>query len=1731
MKKIFTKLFLLATLLMVSSELWAQDYWSVLNDPAPRTIGWGEEQTFSFNLVGPAEWIRFELDSYGSMDLTVYGYRESNPAARVPIIEVSRAEEGVFQYDIKGQGFSRIEIKVKARGGTAKLLNVMAGSPFYTYESDLGSAEYNSADASTSFTIDYYGTPNFTSTYLYDDWDNDMFPVSISASGGKATVTVKYLHNEVGEDHKAFIIISNGVFKHPYKFTGTTTKANQTITWTPPTELTVGDSHTLSATAPGGAVSYAVTGDAVTRSGNTLTAVKAGTVTITASQAGNSNYNAAASVTKTITIKKATPTVSAWPTIAPVTYGTNLGAALVLKGGSASVAGTFVITDAYTAATKPNAGAHTYSVEFRPTESNKYNNVSGGTATLTVNKANQTIAWTATPPTEMTVGDTHTLSATATSGDAVAFAISGDAATLAGNTLTAVKAGTVTITASQAGNGNYNAAASVTKTITVNKATPTVSAWPTLNAVTYGAKLEQALVLVGGTASVAGTFVITDSYNAATVPNAGAHTYSVEFRPTESNKYNNVSGGTATLTVNKADQVIAWTATPPTEMTVGDSHTLSATALGGTVTFAITGDAATLAENTLTAVQAGTVTITASQAGNGNYNAAANVTHTITINKATPTVTAWPTLNAVTYGAKLEQALVLVGGEASVAGTFVITDAYTAATVPNAGAHTYSVEFRPTESNKYNNVSGGTATLTVNKADQVIAWTATPPTEMTVGDSHTLSATALGGTVTFAITGDAAKLADNTLTAVQAGTVTITASQAGNGNYNPATNVTHTITINKATPTVTAWPTLDAVTYGATLEQALELVGGEASVAGTFAITDSYNAADVPNAGAHTYGVEFRPTESNKYNNVSGGTATLTVNKADQVIAWTATPPTEMTVGDSHTLSATALGGAVAFAITGDAAKLADNTLTAVQAGTVTITASQAGNGNYNAAANVTHTITINKATPTVTAWPTLNAVTYDATLEQALVLVGGTASVEGTFVITDSYNAADVPNAGTHTYSVEFRPTESNKYNNVSGGTATLTVNKAEQVIAWTATPPTEMTVGDSHTLSATALGGAVAFAITGDAATLADNTLTAVQAGTVTITASQAGNSNYNAAANITHTITINKATPTVTAWPTIAAVTYGATLEQALVLVGGTVSVEGTFVITDAYTAATVPNAGAHTYNLEFRPTESNKYNNVSGGTATLTVNKANQAITWTATPPTEMTVGDSHTLSATALGGAVAFAITGDAATLADNTLTAVQAGTVTITASQAGNSNYNAAANVTHTITINKATPTVTAWPTLNAVTYGATLEQALVLVDGTASVEGTFVITDTYTAATVPNAGAHTYNLEFRPTESNKYNNVSGGTATLTINQASPSVTWPTFAEVTYGTTLRDALQLVGGNANVEGAFHISGEYNEEEVPVVGTYKYAVWFNPTDYTNYTSLYKDDVTLTVNKANQTITWDFADCTLLPGQTLELNATATCGAMTYLVSGAAISVSGTTLTAVAEGTASIKATHAGNENYNAIESPEYTITVSASGYTRTVTNGDYGTICLPYGSSNYSGAEFYEIAYAEIKNGDAIGLYLDQIEEGAALVAGKPYIFKATADILIVTYEGAIVDAPVAGDAGLTGTLVDIPANDVLVGNYIIAQNMFWDASAENYLNANHAYINKTILLQTEPKSLVPGRRRVSMGETSGNVATDVENSQLPMINSQKLIENGQLIIIRDGVKYNAHGQKL
>ena len=187
-----------------------------------------------------------------------------------------------------------------------------------------------------------------------------------------------------------------------------------------------------------------------------------------------------------------------------------------------------------------------------------------------------------------------------------------------------------------------------------------------------------------------------------------------------------------------------------------------------------------------------------------------------------------------------------------------------------------------------------------------------------------------------------------------------------------------------------------------------------------------------------------------------------------------------------------------------------------------------------------------------------------------------------------------------------------------------------------------------------------------------------------------------------------------------------------------------------------------------------------------------------------------------------------------------------------------------------------------------------------------------------------------------------------------------------------------------------------------------------------------------------------------------------------------------------------------------------------------YTRTVVTGEWGTICLPYASSSFTGATFYEVSslvYGE-------GLWLDQLADGVQLEAGKPYIFKATDSEIKATYTGEAKAVPEAGAKGLTGTFTDIAAGG-LTDNYIIAENKVWVAGSGATLSANRAYIDATKVPKTAQAQL-PGRRRVCMGENAATGLDNITNGENTVI---KTIENGQLIIIRNGEKFNAQGVRL
>ena len=139
------------------------------------------------------------------------------------------------------------------------------------------------------------------------------------------------------------------------------------------------------------------------------------------------------------------------------------------------------------------------------------------------------------------------------------------------------------------------------------------------------------------------------------------------------------------------------------------------------------------------------------------------------------------------------------------------------------------------------------------------------------------------------------------------------------------------------------------------------------------------------------------------------------------------------------------------------------------------------------------------------------------------------------------------------------------------------------------------------------------------------------------------------------------------------------------------------------------------------------------------------------------------------------------------------------------------------------------------------------------------------------------------------------------------------------------------------------------------------------------------------------------------------------------------------------------------------------------------------------------------------------------------------AAQEIFWEATATEIAIIGDGTSVATPIAGKNGLTGTFDNITAGGILVDNYIIAQNQFWTATAENYLNAYRAYIVPSSIPTTEPAE-IPGRRRIAMGAAGENEATGLDNittTDTPV----KVIVNGQLIIIREGVKYNVQGVRL
>jgi len=253
----------------------------------------------------------------------------------------------------------------------------------------------------------------------------------------------------------------------------TATKAVQTITFTnsAPASAAYNSSFTVAATGGGSGNAVTFTSSGVcSNSGATYKMTSgAGTCSVIANEAGNSNYAAATQVTQTVTATQVAQSIT-FTTNPPANAAYNSSFTVAATGGGSGNAVTFTSSGVCSnagATYKMTSGTGTCSVIANQAGNANYAAATQITKTVTATLVAQTITFSTNPPATAANSSSFTVAATGgASGSAVAFTSSGVCTNSGATYKMTSGTGTCSVIANQAGNSNYAAAAQVTKTVT-----------------------------------------------------------------------------------------------------------------------------------------------------------------------------------------------------------------------------------------------------------------------------------------------------------------------------------------------------------------------------------------------------------------------------------------------------------------------------------------------------------------------------------------------------------------------------------------------------------------------------------------------------------------------------------------------------------------------------------------------------------------------------------------------------------------------------------------------------------------------------------------------------------------------------------------------------------------------------------------------------------------------------------------------------------------------------------------------------------------------------------------------------------------------------------------------------------------------------------------------------------------------------------------------------------------
>lgn len=1108
-----------------------------------------------------------------------------------------------------------------------------------------------------------------------------------------------------------------------------------------------------------------------------------GARSLTATYAGDSNFNGSASTPATAhTVNKANTsttisadlpdpsqlgeTVVVSYTVAAVAPGggTPTGSVTVTNG-AASCTGT--VADGACSLSFATAGAKSLTATYGG-DSNFNGSASSPATTHTVSKADTTTTISSDTPDPSVVGQAVAVSfsvtslrpGTPTGNVTVSDGTASCTGTVAAGScsITFASAGAKSLTATYAGDSNFNSSASSPVTAhTVNKADTTTTITSDLPDPSVVGQPITVTFSVAVTAPGAGTptgnVTVSDGASSCTgavaaggcmltFPSPGTKSLTATYGG-NSNFNGSASTPAASHTVNKADSVTTITSDLPDPSFVGEavivsfSVDLAAPGAGPatgnvTVSDGTVSCTATIAVGwcTLTFNVAGPVALTATYAGDSNVNGSvstpatthtvekAGTTTTISSDLPDPSVVGQPI--TVTYSVVVTPPqtgtptgdVTVSDGTASCTGTVAAGSCLLTPT--SAGAKSLTATYGG-DTNFDSSVSSPATAHTVQKANTTTALTSDIPDPSVVGQpvtvTYSVSAVAPGagtpggnvtvsdGTASCTATAAAGSCA---ITFASTGAKSLTATYAGDSSYNgsassPAT--AHTVNSADTTTTITGdLPDPSVVGQAVTVTFGVAVTApGSGTPTGNVTVSDgtvSCTAAvaaggcsiTFTSAGAKSLTAIY--VGDSNFNGSGSSPATAhTVNKANTTTTITSDLPDPSLVGESVTVNYTVVAAAPGAGTPSGDVTVSDGTASCtgtVAAGSCLIafssdgakslTATYVGDSNFNGSASSPATAhTVNKAATTTTISSDLPdpsvvgqsvTVSYTVTSTASGTPTGDVTVSDGSVSCTGTVAAGSCSltftSAGAKSLTATYGG-DANFAGSASTPATAHTVNKAGATTTIASDLPDPSVVGEAVAVAYTVVANAPGAGTPTGNVTVSDGTvsctgtvaagscsLTFTTTGAKSLTATYAGDSNFNGSASTPATAhTVNKADTTTTITgdlpdPSVVGqvitVTFsvsvnapGAGTPTGSVTVGdGTVSCTGAVTGGSGACALTFTSVGAKSLTAAY--TGDSSFNGSTSTPATThTVNKAGTTTTIISDLPDPSVVGEAVTVT--------------------------------------------------------------------------------------------------------------------------------------------------------------------------------------------------------------------------------------------------------------------------------------------------------------------------------------------------------------------------------------------------------------------------------------------------------------------------------------------------------------------